>query len=183
MRRTFLLYRQNQCAGFFRQIIEAYHAAVNRNRLRRDADIAAADASVAEQTAGDELRGVDTDGEAYSLCGQNRRRVYAHHASYGIYQRPAGVARVQRSVGLDYIVDQAPGIGPQRPSQGTDHTRRHRGLESVRVADCNYQLTYTKLLRVAESCGGKAGFVDTDHSEVAGRIVADCSRRHAAAIG
>ena len=156
---------------------------MNRDRLRRDADVAAADASVAEQAAGDELRGVDTDGETYSLCGQNRRRVYAHHASYGIYQRSAGVAGVQRGVGLDYIVDQAPGIGPQRPSQGTDHTRRHSGLESIRVADCNYQLTYTKLLRVAESCGGEAGFVDTDHSEVAGRIVADCSRRHAAAIG
>jgi hypothetical protein len=60
-------------------------------------------------------------------------------------------------------------------------------LKSVGSADCDYELPYTKLLGVAESGGGKAGFVytrvvDANHSQVARGIVADGGCGHAAAV-
>src|ERR1019366_1457690 len=83
---TLLFNRYNDHARFFRQIIKAHHAAVHRDGLGRDTDVAAADASVAQQAAGYEFRSVDADGKTYSLRGEDRRSVHANNSSCGIDQ-------------------------------------------------------------------------------------------------
>ena len=88
---------------------------------------------------------------------------------------------------MDYIVDQAAGVRPQRTAERADHACRHRRLKSVRAAERDYKLSHTKLLRIAECSGCKAGFVYTrlleaDHCEVACRIISNCGRGHAPAI-
>ena len=132
---------------------------MNRHRLRGDADIAAANASVAQQAAGDELRGVDANGETDPLRRQNRSRVHSNHSACGIDQRAAGVAGVECGIGLNDIVDQASGIRPQRTSQCADHACRHRRLKSVRIADGDDELSHAQLLRIAERGGGEAGLI------------------------
>ena len=60
--------RHNDDAGFLRQIVETHHAAMQRHGLRLHADVAAADTPIAQQSSGDEFRGVDADGEAQCLA-------------------------------------------------------------------------------------------------------------------
>src|SRR6204780_3641774 len=114
LRRTILFYRQSQRARFFRQVVEAHDAPMHRHSLRRDADEAASNAAIAQQTAGHELRRVDADGKTDSLRRQNRRRIHADYSPSGIDQRPAGVSGVKRSIGLDYVIDQSAGIRGER---------------------------------------------------------------------
>jgi hypothetical protein len=101
----------------------------------------------------------------------------------GIDQRASGVAGVERGVGLDDVVDQTSGIRTQRASQRTDHTCRNRGLESIRAAESDHQLSDTKLLRVAECGGSETRFIDSNDSQVARRIITNCGRGHAATVG
>src|ERR1039457_2138836 len=129
--------------------MEAHHAAMQRHSLHRNADVAAADAAVAQQAAGYECRSVDADGKTYSLRGEDRRSVHANNSSCGIDQRSAGVAGVKGGIGLDYIVDQTSGIRSQRTSQSAHDACRYRGLKSVGIADRNYELSHAKLLRIA----------------------------------
>ena len=50
-------------------------------------------------------------------------------------QRPAGVAGIERRIGLDHVADQAPVLRPQPATDGADDAGRHRRLEAERVAD------------------------------------------------
>ena len=59
----------------------------------------------------------------------------------------------------------------------------YRGLKPKGVADRQHNLSNPKLLRIAEGSGGETGLVHTNHSQVAGGIVADGGCRHAAAVG
>jgi hypothetical protein len=58
----------------------------------------------------------------------DRGRIDPDDLPKGIDQRTAGIAGVERSIGLDDIVDQPAIIGPQRPPQRTDDPCRHRML-------------------------------------------------------
>ncbi len=116
---------------------------MHRHRLRRHANIAAPDASIAQQPTRHKLRGIDADGKADSLRRQNRRRVHPDYAPRRIDQWPARVARIQRRIRLNHIINQPPGVRPQRTPQRADHARRHRRLKSVRRADRNYDLPDT----------------------------------------
>src|ERR1700686_847676 len=170
-------------AHFLRQVVEADHAPVHGHRLRRDADVAAANAAIAQQAAGYELRRVDADGKTNALRGQNGRRVHAYHAAGGINQRAARVARVQRSVGLNDVIDQPPGIRTERPTQRTHHARSYSRLESVGRANRNHDLPHAQALGIAERSRSQSGFVHANDRQIAGRIVADDRRRHAASVG
>ena len=48
---------------------------------------------------------------------------------------PAGVARIERGVGLDHVADQAAVLGPQRAADGADDAGGDGRLEAERVAD------------------------------------------------
>ena len=67
---------------------------------------------------------VDGDGEADPLRRLDDRRVDADDPAPAVEQRPAAVARVERGVGLDDVVDEVAGDAPQGAAQGADDARR-----------------------------------------------------------
>src|SRR5438270_12277804 len=105
------------------------------NGLSRNSDIAAANAAIAQQAAGDELRGVDSDGEADSLSRQNGGGIDADYTPRRVHQRPTRVAGVQGSIGLNHVIDQAPGIRPQRSPERAHYTRGNGGLKTIGCAN------------------------------------------------
>ena len=68
--------------------------------------VAANDPPVLHELGKDPLDHVDRDREADALGGMNDGRVHADHPALRIEQRAAAIARVERSVGLDHVVDQ-----------------------------------------------------------------------------
>ena len=80
---------------------------MQRHILPGDTDVAAPDPPVADQPAGDQPGCVARNGKANSLCRANHCRVHANDFSRGVDERSAGVARIQRCVGLNDVVDQA----------------------------------------------------------------------------
>src|SRR3989442_6856680 len=101
-----------------------------RHVLPRDADLAAPDLAMPDELAGHELGGVDPHREADPLSRKDHRRVHADDKAPRIDERPAGVARIERRVGLDHVVDEAPPNRPELASQDAYHTCRHRTLTS-----------------------------------------------------
>src|SRR5215472_17816727 len=95
--------------------------AVDGCGLRLYANVTAPDDAIADQLAGNELGGVDGDGEAESLCRQDGRRINANDLAGGIDQRSARISRIQCGVSLDYVVNQAAGLRAQGASQRADH--------------------------------------------------------------
>src|SRR5580704_653191 len=188
LRRAPLLHRGDDHAALTGEIVEAHDAAKQRHGLGLDADVTAADSALTQQSSGNELRGIDSDGETQSLRAHDGRRVHAHHAPVGAYERTTGIARVERSVGLNYIFDQPPGVGAQRTSQSTDDAGGDRVLKSIRIADGNGQLAYAKSLRVSERSGHEmrsviVGQTDTNHGQIGRGIVADNVGREALPVG
>src|SRR5437868_6594811 len=114
--------------------------------LRYNANIAAADSAVAQETAGDEFCGVDPNGKAQPLGHHDRRSVHPYDLTFGGDERSAGVSGIQSRVSLDDVVDQASGLGAQGASQGADHASSYGVLESIRVSDGNHQLANSQFL-------------------------------------
>ena len=108
----------------------------DRRGLRGDADEGAAHAAVADQFAEDEARGVAGDGEADALRAGDDRGVDADDLAARRDQRAAGIAGIERGVGLDDVLDHAAGdaSGSERPSAEID-AGGHRPLEAERIAD------------------------------------------------
>ena len=112
----------------------------------------APDPSVADQRADDPLGGgIHRDRETET--GARERSVDPDDAPRGVGQRSAGVARIQRGVGLDHVVDH-PDLrsGPrrQRPAEGADDARRHTAGEPEGIADGHDELSDHERRRVAE---------------------------------
>ena len=146
---------------------------MNGNRLRRDSNVTAPDAPIAQQAAGHEFCGIDSDRETDSLRRQNRRRVDADHLASRIDERAAGISRVQGGVGLNHILDQAPRVRAQRSPQRADHARRHGGLKPVRIADRNRHLPRPQVLRISQGNGLQSGSIDANDGKIGRRIIAD----------
>src|ERR1022692_664234 len=111
--------------------MEAHHAAMQRHSLHRNADVAAADAAVAQQAAGYEFRSVDADGKTYSLRGEDRRSVHANNSSCGIDQRSAGVHRNADVAAADAAVAQQAAGYEFRSVDADGKTYSLRGEEYV----------------------------------------------------
>ena len=148
--RTVLFHAEHHDAHLLRQIVEPHHTAVHRHGLCRDANIAPSDAPIAQQPAGHKLRRIDPDSKTNPLRRKNGRRIHANHASRGIDQWPTRVPRIQRSIGLDNVVNQSPRIRTQRPTQRAHHARRHRRLKSIGRANRNHDLPHAEALRIAQ---------------------------------
>ena len=121
--------------------------------------------------------------KAKSLRRQNHRRVHADDFAARIDQRPAGIARVQRRVGLDDVVHQPARTGPERPAQRADHARRHGVLEAVRIADGDGQLAHPQLVGIAEPHRFEVRRINPDDRQVRVRVCADEMRVRVPAIG
>ena len=61
----------------------------------------------------DELCGVDCGGETQALSREDNGGVDANHFTARIDQRAAGVARIERGVGLNHVVDKPTGLRTQ----------------------------------------------------------------------
>src|SRR5258705_246087 len=75
--------------------------------LAGDADVGAADAAVANQPRRDEPGRVDANRKTEALRGANHRGVDPNHLPARRHERSTGVARIERRVGLDDVVDEA----------------------------------------------------------------------------
>ena len=119
-------------------------------------------------------RQVDRDGEAVAgvepgLAGD--RRVDPDDLAPDAHQRPSRVARVDRRVGLDEVLD-APlagaGQAAQRPSLGAHDAGRDGEGERLaqRVADGEDELAHARVVAVAERHGREVGGGDLEHRDV-----------------
>ena len=169
--------------GLARQFVKAHDAARQRHVLPGDADIAAPHPALADQPRGDKLDRRRRDRKADTLGHTDDRGVDADDLAGGGYQRPAGIARVQRRVGLDHAVDQPARAGAQRAPEGADHARRYRALKAERIADRHHQLTDPQLPRIAEPGKRRSVALEPQHREVGVGIVADQVRGEAAPVG
>src|SRR5205085_4384269 len=115
--------------------------------LPADADVAATNPTVLDQPTGDIFGRVHGDGETNPLGRQDHGRVHAYHFSARVDQRAAGIARIQRGIGLENVVHEPAGLGTERPAERADHTGGHRALEAVRVADGDSELADADALR------------------------------------
>src|SRR5829696_5662772 len=162
-----------------------------RNRRRQrpgaagDPDPRSADAPVAHQRRHDlRRRRVDRHGEAEADARD--RRVDPDDAAAPVDERAARVARVQRGVGLDHVVDHAHGAAGarrQRAAERGDDARGDRALEPVRVADRDHELADAQLGGVAERRRLERGLVGAQHGEVREGVRADEPERELAPVG
>ncbi len=181
-RRAARFHGHHQQSRFHRQIVEPHHPPVQFHVLAAHADVAAPDFAVLDQPAGDVLGRVNRDGEADALRRQNHRAVHADDFAARIDQRPAGIARVQRRVGLDDVVHQPAGIRAQRPAQRAHHARRHGVLKAVRIADGDGELADAQALRFAQFRRGQVRRVNAQHRQVRVRVFAHQMRVRPAAV-
>src|SRR5258708_25891841 len=98
--------------------MEPDEAAMQRHGLAGYADEAARDAAVADQPRGNERRSVDADGEADPLRLGDDGSVDADDFAARVDERTAGVAGIQRGIGLDDVVDQASTARAHRTPEG-----------------------------------------------------------------
>src|SRR3989454_2134433 len=138
---------------------------LGRQRLDLDTEPAAGHAPLVEQLGVNLARHVRRDGEADARAARDDRRVDADDLALHVHQRSAGVARVDRGVGLDEVVE--------RPLAdlarlGADDPRGHRRLEAERRPDGEDPIADLGTVGVAELRGAERGLavIEPEHGEV-----------------
>ena len=122
----------------------------HRELLGRDADIGAPHPAVPHQFAEHEVGGVRGDREADALRAHDDGGVDADDLAVRGNQRPAGIARVERRVGLDHVVDQPAGLRAQRAAERGHDAGGHRRFEAERIADGDHELAALEPLGIAQ---------------------------------
>ena len=129
-------------------MIKARHPAMQRHGLPSDADVTATNPPLLYQPAGNKFGGVARDRETDSLRGPNHRGIDSDHFTRGIRQRPAGVSRIQGSIGLNDIVDQSARLRVHGAAQCANHSRGHARLKTERVTNGDCDLTDAQCFRI-----------------------------------
>src|SRR5215207_1336599 len=161
---------------------QAYAAQVG-DGARVEAELRADDAPLADELRQDAPGDVDGDGEAdahgAAAVGREDLRVDADHAPLRVEQRPAGVARVDRGVGLDGALDDAAVARLDGPLEAGDDAGRQRPVEPERVADGQDLLADREAVAVAHrhDLERLAHAGDLDDGEVGVGVAADDARR------
>ena len=99
-----------------------------------------------------------------------------------IREGAAGVARVERGIGLDHVVDDSPAANWQRAPERGDDACRHRARKSVWIADRDDQLSDPQTLSVAELGWSQVARIDSKQGKVGQRIRADDLEAELAAV-
>ena len=113
------------------------------------------------------------------------RRVDADDPAARVGERAAGVARVERRVGLDDVLDEPAGSAVarrERPAEGADDAGRHAAGEAERVADRDDELADPQPVGVAERRGGELAAGRADDREVRERVATDDLERELRAV-
>ena len=125
----------NAHTGSLCQLVPASERLVDHDILPCNAKMAAPDAAILDQPTRHKLCRLAPNREAYPLCLGNDRRVHADNFAAAVYQRTAGIARVQCRIRLNDIVDQAPSPRGKRSPQSAYDSRGHTIRIAERVAD------------------------------------------------
>ena len=96
-------------------MVEAGDAAEQRNILA-GAQVAAPDAAVTQERGQQGVDRVDRNREAQPLTAGDDRGVDAYDSAGARDERSAGIAGIERRVGLDDMLDQASRPGAERPA-------------------------------------------------------------------
>src|SRR4051794_10495880 len=169
--------------------VEVAQRRVDRDRV--DAEEPAVDAAVLRELRHQALGRVDRDGEADADVAAAASagldlRVDADHAAGRVEERAAGVAGVDRGVGLDHAVDLEAVRGLDRALRRGHDARRERALEAERVADRDRRVADLHALRLAERERvelARLGVADLQDREVGGLVAAENLRLDDVAIG
>ena len=116
----------------------------------RNADEGAAHAAEADDLRNDEIGGVGGDREGDALRAVDHGGVDADDLAGRRHQRAAGIAGVERGVGLDDVVDQPAGRGAHRAAERRDDAGGDGPFEAERIADGNGDLAAPQPLGIAE---------------------------------
>ena len=130
-----------------RQTEMPHHARRNRHRRAGHADIGTAHPAMGEQLADDPFCRIDSGGKANRLGLRDHRRVDADDPSLGVDQRAAGIARIERRIGLNDIVHQPAGCCAQGAPQRRDDARGHGLRIAERIADGDGDLSHLQARR------------------------------------
>src|SRR4051812_33545047 len=131
-------------------------------------------------------READADVAVAGLPGGLDLRVHADHARLEVEQRAAGVARVDRRVGLDDLVDRRAVGGADAAAEARDDARGGRAVEPERVADGDGGVADLHVARVGERQRvdvRRVGDRDLEHGEVGRRVRAEDRGEDAARVG
>ena len=143
-----------------------------RPRAAGDSEVRPAEAALRHQRADDLPRRV-VDGNREPEADSRDRGVDADDATAAVGERAAGVAGVQRRVGLDHVVDDPAAPGRQRAAERRDDARGDRAGEAVRVADRDHELADAQPFGVAQLGGDEIVRLGPQHREVGVRVGAD----------
>src|SRR3954468_20179739 len=131
-------------------------------------------------------READADVAVAGLPGGLDLRVHPDHPRLEVEQRAAGVARVDRRVGLDDLVDRRAVGGADVAGGGGGEGRRGRPVEAERVADRDGGVADLDVARVGERQRvdvRRVGDRDLEHGEVGRRVRAEDRGEDAARVG
>ena len=149
-----------------------------RARATHDAEVGAADPTMLDQRRDDPARrAIDRHGEAQADA--RHRGVDADDAAARVRERAPGVARIERGIGLDHVLDEparATIARGDRPPERRDDTRRHGPREAQRIADRDHELADLEPRGVPERRGRGLAALRADDREIRERIAADDAR-------
>ncbi len=97
--------------------------------------------------------------------------VDADEPAFGIHERAAGIALVDRGVGLDEILIAAHFLVVT--AQAADNAHRHRLSDAEGISDGENNVAHFQLVAVAKRDGGQIGRVNLQNRDVGLRIRAD----------
>ena len=148
---------------------------VRRDGIDIDAEDAALDLAVLDQLVHDALDHVDRNGEAdadIAAAARQNRGVDADQFAAQIDQRAAGIARIDRGVGLDEILVAESGLMPLRPSALTMPAVTVC-CEAEGIADGDHVVADLELGRIAERHGDQVRLLGLQHGDIRALVAAD----------
>ena len=159
----------------FRLVEAEARRQIARHALHRDAEQPAMHAAVGHELVHHVLRHVRRHREADADVAARRRqdlRVDADQLARGVHERAAGVALVDRRIGLQEVFI-ASVAEAGRAALRADDAHRHRLADAERVADREHDVADAHRVRIADRHDRQVLAVDLDHREIARRIRAD----------
>ena len=104
------------------EVVGPHQAAGQGHVLPAQADIAPPHPAVPDQQGGHVLGGVDGNCKTETLGGHNHRGVDADDFAGGGDQGASGIPGIEGRIGLDDIINETAGPGPDGTPQGADHS-------------------------------------------------------------
>src|SRR5206468_8097163 len=112
--------------------------------------------TAADQLRHDAIDGIDRDGETDARVGAGRAvysGVDADQQAGAIQQRPAGIPRIDRRIGLDHAANRPPRDGLDLAAKSADDAGGERLVQAKWIADGEHFLAHLQVFRHADQKG------------------------------